>query len=91
MFGLEGRKGVVAVGADADLVVYDPAAEHTISAKTHHMDVDYSCYEGRTVAGKAEIVLSRGKVIVDGDEWLGAPGDGRFLKRSPTGELLART
>ena len=91
MFGLEGRKGVVAAGADADLVVYDPAATHTISAKTHHMDVDYSCYEGREVTGKAEIVLSRGKVIVDGDEWLGAAGDGRFLKRAPTGGLLART
>jgi dihydropyrimidinase len=91
MFGLEGRKGVVAVGADADLVIYDPNAKHTISAKTHHMNVDYSCYEGREVIGRAEIVLSRGKVIVDGDEWLGAAGDGRFLKRAPTGGLLART
>jgi dihydropyrimidinase len=91
MFGLEGRKGVVAVGADADLVVYDPQARHTISASTHHMDVDYSCYEGREVTGRAEIVLSRGKVIVDGDEWLGAAGDGRFLKRAPTGGLLSRT
>src|ERR671919_762088 len=90
MFGLEGRKGVVAVGADADLVVYNPSAKHTISAKTHHMDVDYSTYEGWEVTGKAEIVLSRGKVVVDGDEWLGAAGDGRFLKRAPTGELLAR-
>ncbi len=91
MFGLAGRKGVVAVGADADLVVYDPTARHTISAATHHMDVDYSCYEGREVVGKAEVVLSRGKVIVDGDEWLGAAGDGRFLKREPTGSLLSRT
>ena len=91
MFGLEGRKGVVAAGADADLVVYDPQARGTISAKTHHMDVDYSVYEGREVTGRAEIVLSRGKVIVDGDEWLGAAGDGRFLKRAPTGALLART
>jgi dihydropyrimidinase len=55
------------------------------------MNVDYSCYEGREVVGRAEIVLSRGKVIVDGDEWLGAAGDGRFLKRTPTGELLARS
>jgi dihydropyrimidinase len=91
MFGLEGRKGVVAVGADADLVVYDPQARRTISAETHHMDVDYSCYEGREVTGRSEIVLSRGKVIVDGDEWLGTAGDGRFLKRAPTGSLLART
>ena len=91
MFGLEGRKGVVAAGADADLVVYDPSAKHTISAATHHMDVDYSCYEGWDVTGKAQIVISRGKVIVDGDEWTGAAGDGRFLKRAPTGSLLART
>jgi dihydropyrimidinase len=91
LFGLEGRKGVVAVGADADLVVYDPTAKHTISATTHHMDVDYSTYEGWEVTGQVETVLSRGKVIVDGNEWLGAAGDGRFLKRSPTGALLART
>jgi dihydropyrimidinase len=91
IFGLEGRKGVVAVGADADLVVYDPNAKHTISATTHHMDVDYSTYEGWEVTGQVETVLSRGKVIVDGDEWLGAAGDGRFLKRSPTGAVLART
>jgi dihydropyrimidinase len=91
MFGLASRKGVVAVGADADLVIYDPGAKHTISADTHHMDVDYSCYEGREVTGRAETVLSRGKVIVDGDEWLGSAGDGRFLKRAPTGAVLART
>jgi dihydropyrimidinase len=91
MFGLEGRKGVVAVGADADLVVYDPSARHTISAKTHHMDVDYSCYEGQEVTGRAETVMLRGKVIVDNDEWMGEKGDGRFLKRTPTGSLLSRT
>ena len=91
MFGLAGRKGVVAVGADADLVVYDPGAKHTISAATHHMDVDYSCYEGWEVTGRAETVLSRGKVIVDGEEWLGSAGDGRFLKRAPTGGMLSRS
>jgi len=80
LFGLP-RKGVVAVGADADLVVYDPKREHTISAQTHHMAVDYSCYEGRSVTGGADVVLSRGKIIVDGEEWLGQAGDGRFLKR----------
>jgi dihydropyrimidinase len=91
MFGLAGRKGVVTVGADADLVVYDPNRTRTISASSHHMDVDYSCYEGWKVTGAADLVLSRGKVIVDGGEWLGRAGDGRFLKRSPTGALLART
>ena len=91
LFGLAGRKGVVAVGADADIVVYDPAAKHTISASTHHMDVDYSCYEGWEVTGRADVVMSRGKVIVEGDQWHGAAGDGRFLKRSPTGSMLARS
>ncbi len=80
MFGLP-QKGAVAVGLDADLVIYDPQRKHTISASTHHMDVDYSCYEGREVTGAADVVLSRGKIVVDGDEWLGAKGDGRFLKR----------
>jgi dihydropyrimidinase len=76
---------------DADLVVYDPARTHTISARTHHMDVDYSCYEGWEVTGGSDVVLSRGKVIVEGAEWLGQAGDGRFVKRQPTGELLMRT
>ena len=80
MFGLP-QKGAVGVGLDADLVVYDPERKHVISASTHHMDVDYSCYEGREVTGGADLVLSRGKIVVDGDEWLGARGDGRFLKR----------
>ena len=81
MFGLP-QKGAVAVGLDADLVVYNPSRTHVISAATHHMDVDYSCYEGREVTGGADVVLSRGKIVVDGDEWLGARGDGQFLKRS---------
>ncbi len=86
MFGLP-QKGAVAVGLDADLVIYDSARKHTISASTHHMNVDYSCYEGREVTGGADVVLSRGKILVDGDEWLGAKGDGRFLKRQ-TSEYL---
>jgi len=80
MFGMP-QKGTVAMGADADLVVYDPNRRHTLSATTHHMDVDYSCYEGREVIGGADVVLSRGRVIVDGEEWLGAAGHGKFLKR----------
>jgi dihydropyrimidinase len=80
MFGLA-QKGVVAVGYDADIVVYDPTRRHTLSAATHHMDVDYSLYEGREVVGGADVVLSRGRVIVDGETWLGKAGDGRFVKR----------
>jgi dihydropyrimidinase len=88
MFGLAGRKGVVAAGADADLVVYDPERRHVISAKTHHMDVDYSCYEGREVQGGSDVVLSRGRVIVENGEWKGAKGWGRFLRRKTAREYL---
>jgi dihydropyrimidinase len=89
MFGLAGRKGVVAPGADADLVVYDPARRHTISASTHHMNVDYSCYEGRAVVGGSDVVLSRGRVVVDNGEWHGEKGWGRFLRRKSAREYLA--
>ncbi len=88
MFGLAGRKGVVAPGADADLVIYDPTRRHTISAATHHMDVDYSCYEGREVVGGSDVVLSRGEVIVEDREWKGRKGGGRFLKRTIAREHL---
>lgn len=81
MFGLYPRKGTIAPGSDADIVIYDPTAEHTHSAATHHMAVDYSCYEGRTTTGKVETVLSRGKVIIAGGEYLGRPGHGTFLPR----------
>jgi dihydropyrimidinase len=84
MFGMYPRKGTIAVGSDADIVVYDPTAEHVISAKTHHMDVDYSCYEGRRVLGQSSIVLSRGRVIVRDGGFHGEPGWGRFLKRAPS-------
>jgi dihydropyrimidinase len=83
MFGLYPRKGSVSVGADADLVIYDPNAKRTISAATHHMDVDYSCYEGRVVQGRSDIVLSRGSVIVRDGAFTGRKGHGRFVKRSP--------
>jgi dihydropyrimidinase len=75
------KKGAIAVGSDADIVVYDPNARHTISAKTHHMDVDYSCYEGREVQGRSDIVLSRGSVIVRDGRFTGTKGAGRFVKR----------
>jgi dihydropyrimidinase len=82
-FGLWGRKGAVAPGFDADLVVYDPAMRHTLSAATHHMNVDYSCYEGREVRGGCRMVMSRGEVVVENGEWKGRPGRGRFLARMP--------
>jgi dihydropyrimidinase len=82
-FGLWGRKGAVAPGFDADLVVYDPSMRHVLSAATHHMNVDYSCYEGREVRGGCREVMSRGEVIVENGEWRGHPGHGRFLARMP--------
>jgi dihydropyrimidinase len=88
MFGLYPKKGAVAVGSDADLVVYDPAAKHTISASSHHMNVDYSCYEGREVTGEASVVLSRGKTIIEDGTYVGAKGDGRFLRREPSQAYL---
>jgi dihydropyrimidinase len=82
MFGMYPRKGSVSVGADADLVVYDPNRRRTISASTHHMDVDYSCYEGREVQGASDVVLSRGSVIVRDGQFTGRKGAGKFVKRS---------
>jgi dihydropyrimidinase len=76
------RKGAIAVGSDADLVVYDPERTRTISAATHHMAVDYSCYEGRSVQGASDIVLSRGAVIVRDGAFTGQKGHGRFVKRA---------
>ena len=88
MFGLYPRKGVIAPGADADIVVYDPTAEQTLSAATHHMNVDYSAYEGMDLTGKVDTVLSRGKVVVDGAGFHGGAGHGKFLGRDLNQYLL---
>jgi dihydropyrimidinase len=82
MFGLYPRKGVVAPGSDADLVVYDPNGHTSIGiGKTHHMNMDYSAWEGFEIAGHVDTVLSRGSVVVDGGEFLGRAGHGQFLRR----------
>ncbi len=81
IFGLFPRKGTIAVGSDADIVIFDPDREQTISSKTHHMRVDYSAYEGRKVRGVTETVISRGNVIVENGTFKGKAGMGRFLKR----------
>jgi dihydropyrimidinase len=87
MFGLYPRKGEIAAGSDADIVIYDPTASQTLSASTHHMSVDYSAYEGKQLTGRAEKVLSRGLVIVDESGYHGEPGYGRFLDRG-TSQVL---
>jgi dihydropyrimidinase len=81
MFGLYPRKGVIAAGSDADIVIYDPAAIQTLSAATHHMNVDYSAYEGWEITGRVDMTLSRGRVVVSGGVLHGSPGHGKFLPR----------
>jgi dihydropyrimidinase len=83
IFGLAGKKGTIAPGADADIVVWDPEHKQTLSARTLHMNCDYNPYEGRVVTGAAETVLSRGRVVVDKGNFTGKPGYGRFLRRAP--------
>jgi dihydropyrimidinase len=81
LFGLFPRKGTIAPGSDADIVVYDPTAEQTISAATHHMAVDYSCYEGLQITGQVDTVLSRGRKIIGGGSYTGEAGHGQFVPR----------
>jgi dihydropyrimidinase len=83
LFGLFPRKGTIAVGSDADIVIFDPNKEMTITAAAHHMNVDYSAYEGMTVKGVTKTVLSRGRVVIDEGKYVGEPGDGQYLRRSP--------
>ncbi|MER7056266.1 MULTISPECIES: dihydropyrimidinase [unclassified Streptomyces] len=82
MFGLYPKKGTIAPGADADVVVYDPHAEQVISAETHHMNVDYSAYEGRRITGRVETVLSRGVPVVTEREYTGRKGHGVYTPRA---------
>lgn len=88
MFGMFPRKGTIAVGSDADIVVFDPEETHVLSAGTHHSNVDYSLFEGREVTGKVKKVFLRGHLIVNDDEWLGRPGMGQYLKRSASGQII---
>ena len=82
LFGLQGKKGVIAPGADADIVIYDPNKEHVLGVETHHMSIDHSAWEGVSVTGQAVSVLSRGNFVVQNREFVGGQGHGRFLKRN---------
>ncbi len=89
LFGLYPRKGTIAVGSDADLVVFDPERRHTIKASEHHSKIDYSLYEGTEVTGTPEVVLLRGHVLVEDGRLAAKPGVGRFVERARFGETLA--
>ncbi|HXC06693.1 MAG TPA: dihydropyrimidinase, partial [Bacteroidia bacterium] len=82
IFGMYPRKGCIAPGSDADLVIFNPKKNHTVSAKTHHMNCDYSGYEGWELTGKCETVILRGKVAVENGKLMLKKGDGQFIKRN---------
>jgi dihydropyrimidinase len=81
MFGLYPQKGVLTPGSDADIVIYDPRGTTVIGAETHHMNMDYSAYEGTVVQGKVDMVLSRGQVVIEDNQYVGKTGHGRYLRR----------
>jgi dihydropyrimidinase len=91
MFGLYGRKGVIAPGADADVVIYDPNGHTSIGigeGRSHHMNMDYSAWEGYEIDGHVDVVLSRGTVIKDSTGYIGTKGHGQFVKRSLSQNLI---
>jgi dihydropyrimidinase len=88
MFGLYPRKGVIAPGSDADIVIYDPNGTTTLSVDTHHMNMDYSAYEGTVVQGKVDTVLSRGTVVIRDGAYTGRKGHGRYLTRGQSQYLI---
>jgi dihydropyrimidinase len=87
LFGLFPRKGTIAIGSDADIVVFDPDEAWTIRAASHHSRVDYSLFEGRSVTGRVKKVFLRGELIVEGDKWLGREGGGSYVKRGQAGRI----
>ncbi|MBP2239838.1 dihydropyrimidinase [Cytobacillus eiseniae] len=88
LFGLYPKKGTIAVGVDADIVIFDPSVERTISAETHHMAVDYSAFEGMKVTGEPISVLSRGEFVIKNKQFVGKLGAGQYLKRAKYNEQL---
>ncbi|MDH5366670.1 MAG: dihydropyrimidinase [Cyclobacteriaceae bacterium] len=88
IFGMYPKKGTIAVGTDADIVIFDPNKTHTISSKTHHMNCDYSAYEGWEVTGKTETVLLRGQIAIENGTCKLKPGDGKFISRGKSSLVI---
>jgi dihydropyrimidinase len=88
IFGMFPRKGTIAIGSDADIVIFDPHEKHTLSTKTHHMNVDYSGYEGWEMTGKVKTVLLRGQVAINNNQCLLNKGYGKFIKRSKVSQIV---
>ena len=88
IFGMYPQKGTIAVGSDADILIFDPDEKHSISAKTHHMNCDYSGFEGWEVTGKCKTVILRGKIAIDNNKLLAAKGNGRYIKRGKPAKIL---
>ncbi len=88
LFGLYPKKGVIAPGSDADIVIYDPNAKQTLGVEMHHMAVDYSAYEGEKIDGKCEMVMSRGRIVIEGGQYLGSKGQGSYVRRGLSSYLV---
>ena len=88
IFGMFPRKGTIAIGSDADIIIFDPHEKHALSAKTHHMNVDYSGYEGWELTGKVKTVLLRGQVAIDDGKCLLQKGYGKFIKRGKVKSMI---
>ncbi len=88
IFGMYPRKGTIAIGSDADIVIFNPKKEHTISVETHHMNCDYSAYEGRKVMGKTETVILRGQIAIENGDCKLSAGHGQFIPRSKTSKTV---
>jgi len=88
IFGMFPRKGTIAVDSDADIIIFDPNEKHTLSAKTHHMNVDYSGYEGWDVTGKVKTVVLRGQVAIADNKCLLQKGYGKFVKRKRVSSII---
>jgi dihydropyrimidinase len=88
IFGFYPRKGTISVGADADIVVWDPKKKEIVSAATQHMNTDYNLFEGYKIKGAPTAVFVRGTQLVDGEQWVGRNGYGQFIKRSPHAPVL---